>query len=333
MKPIAFIILLFTLLTADGLSQTYENLVFEGAGIRGLAYAGVVHELEQQGLRPQFKRVGGTSAGAITALLFALGYSGEEMEMIITNTKFHKLNDGKWFFIGGINRMNRRFGWYRGEAFSKYIGDLIEAKTGNEDITFLEMKHNGYPEVHVTGTCLNKQALTIFNYKTYPNMKVRDALRVSMSIPLYFEAVFLDSEGTVINHPKHPEDFDLFIDGGLTGNFPIWMFDSQDDASGESIPNPLTLGIRIDSAAQIDSDASERALVSQEITSFSDYIGALYIYVNENLNRHPLSQIHWNNTISVSSGNIGPKIRKLSLKEKELLFMNGKQAVSNYYMH
>jgi hypothetical protein len=113
------------------------------------------------------------------------------------------------------------------------------------------------------------------------------------------------------------------------------MFDSQDEASGKSIPSQLTPGTRIVRAAQIESDsnASERALVPKEITSFIDYIGALYMYVNENLNRHPLSNMHWNNTISVSSGKIGRKFRKLSLKEKELLFMTGKQAVSNYYMH
>lgn len=331
MRPIIAIVFISFSFSIGVISQTYENLVFEGAGMRGLAYAGVVDELEHRELRSNFKRVGGTSAGAISALLFALGYTGKEMELIITHTNYNKLNDGKWFFIGGINRLRSRYGWYKGEAFSKYIGHLIAAKTGNADITFMEMKKAGYPEVYITGTCLNKQELIIFSYLNYPNMKVRDALRISMSIPLYFEAVFLDTEGKVIKRPKHPEDYDLYVDGGITGNFPMWMFDEKDPVSGELIPNPSTLGIRIDTDAQLSNDAKNKQLVSHKITSFDAYINAFYIFVIENLNRPALTAVHWQHTISVSSGTVGPRIRKLSLEEKQTLFRNGEAAVQTFF--
>ena len=45
----------------------YENLVFEGAGIRGIAYCGALMELDEKGMLADIKRVGGTSSGAITA--------------------------------------------------------------------------------------------------------------------------------------------------------------------------------------------------------------------------------------------------------------------------
>ncbi len=331
MRSFIVIVIISFSFSIGAVGQTFENLVFEGAGIRGLAYAGVVDELERRNLRSNVKRVGGTSAGAITALLFALGYTGKEMELIIAHTNYNKLNDGKWFFIGGLNRLHSRYGWYKGEAFSNYIGHLIEAKTGNADITFMEMKTAGYPEIYITGTCLNKQELTVFSYLNYPNMKLRDALRVSMSIPLYFEAVFLDEEGNLIKRPKHPEDFNLYVDGGITGNFPIWMFDEEDPISGKLTPNPKTLGIRIDTDEQLKNDAKNKALVAQNITSLDAYINALYIYVIENLNRPALSPVHWQNTISVSSGTVGPRIRKLSLEEKQTLFRNGQLAVRTFF--
>ena len=39
------------------------------------------------------------------------------------------------------------------------------------------------------------QELVILSNETYPKMKVKDAVRISMSIPIYFQAVFVDSIG------------------------------------------------------------------------------------------------------------------------------------------
>ena len=40
----------------------------------------------------------------LSALTISLGYSGKEIENIISKTNFKKFNDGGFFFIGGINR-------------------------------------------------------------------------------------------------------------------------------------------------------------------------------------------------------------------------------------
>ncbi len=119
--------------------QPYTNLVFEGGGIRGIAYVGALEVLDETKILPGIERVAGTSAGAIAALTVSLGYKPTEIEKIIYDTKIQKFNDGKFFFIGGINRMNQKYGWYRGEAFSKWLGEIIKAKTGNAEITFREL--------------------------------------------------------------------------------------------------------------------------------------------------------------------------------------------------
>src|SRR3954466_8455135 len=87
-----------------------HNLVFEGAGIRGIAYCGALKEMESRGLISGIKRVAGTSAGALMAMAISLGYSADELKEIISNTNFKEFNDGKYFFIGGINRLDRYFG-------------------------------------------------------------------------------------------------------------------------------------------------------------------------------------------------------------------------------
>ena len=300
-----------------------KNLVFEGAGIRGIAYCGVVHQLEAQNILYSIQRVGGTSSGAIVALTLSLGYSGSEIEAIITGTNFKKFNDGNYFFIGGINRTNKYFGWYRGNKFESWLNGIIREKTGNADITFEQMHAQGFKDLYITGTCLNKQQMVIFSRETYPNMRVKDAVRISMSIPLYFEAVFIDKEGKVIHHPKEKEGFDVMVDGGFTGNFPIHMFDSAGHC------NFSTLGFRIDSKEQIQNDQEEKTLAPLPIENFKGYMSAFYNIVIESLNRQQLTSEDWQRTVSVNDGNVRPRIRKLSNEEISTLIENGRQAVKN----
>ena len=313
-------------------AQPYRNLIFEGAGIRGIAYVGALKELENQNILSGIENVGGTSAGAIAALCVALGYSSEEIEKIIYATKLQQFNDGKFFFIGGLIRTTHSYGWYRGKAFTKWLEKIIEAKTNNSDITFSELHTKGFRDLHVTGTSLNQQKLIVFSRENYPEMKVKDAVRISMSIPLYFEPVFISSDGKVLPKRRVSEPFDIMVDGGITGNFPIFIFDSVDNKSHEPtrIPNAATLGFRIDTPTQILFDKENKGLAPVPVTRFNSYVGACYNYVIENLNRNDLTSADWERTISISSGNIGPKVKRLSPGEKHLLITNGQLAAQKF---
>ena len=80
------------------------------------------------------EKVGGTSSGAIVAmLLFHWAIQVKKLKNIIAKTNFKKLNDGRFFFIGGINRMNKYFGWYKGKKAEKWLEKIIEEKTGNDE--------------------------------------------------------------------------------------------------------------------------------------------------------------------------------------------------------
>jgi len=47
--------------------DAFKHLVFEGGGVRGIAYAGAIEVLESNGILNSIESVTGTSAGAITA--------------------------------------------------------------------------------------------------------------------------------------------------------------------------------------------------------------------------------------------------------------------------
>src|SRR5688572_31969488 len=91
------IIILFTLfqfisgrINAQTDPVVYRNLVFEGAGLRGIAYVGAVEMLDSLGVLQNIERVGGTSAGAIIALAIALRYTPDEMKEMVSKINFNK---------------------------------------------------------------------------------------------------------------------------------------------------------------------------------------------------------------------------------------------------
>jgi len=314
-------------------AQEYTNLVFEGGGMRGIAYAGSLRELENRQQLKNIERVAGTSAGAIAALLVSLNYSADEIKPIIFDTPFKEFNDGQYFFVGGISRTNNRYGWYQGKEFVKWIEGLIEAKTGNKDITFRELREQGFRDLYVTGTSLNNQQLVVFSAVSYPDMKIKDAIRISISIPLYFEAVVIDKKGKVLDIETATGDYDIMVDGGFTANFPIFIFDTYHKQNGSLLrtANMKTLGLRIDTEEQIAYDNEQKGLAPIAIDSFKDYLSAFYNYILENLNRPLLTADDWKRTVSISSGGIGPKVRELSTDQKEELYANGMKAVQVFF--
>ena len=69
----------------------YHNLVFQGGGAKGLMYVGALTALEEQNLLKKIRRVAGTSAGAITALLVALNFSSTQIQQALQDLTVHKL--------------------------------------------------------------------------------------------------------------------------------------------------------------------------------------------------------------------------------------------------
>lgn len=326
----------FFFLQSISFAQTPRNLVFEGAGIRGIAYCGALRKMEEKNWLQPVLRVGGTSAGAVTAMVVALGYDSREIQQIITGTSFKKLSGGPFSFLGGINRISRYFGWYKTQRVDEWLGRIIAAKTGNPDITFRELKEKGFKDLYVTGTSLNQQQLVVFSYENYPDMKVRYAVRISMGIPFYFEAAFIDNLGRPIQHPKNKSGLNVMVDGGITGNFPIRLFDSTKYINGDPGLNQFqvnkeTIGLRIDSDDQIDKDSRrESGLAMLPVNSVKEYTAALYNFVIENLNRQSLTIEDWSRTISISSSHISPRLRKMKKTEIELLITNGMKGFDNF---
>lgn len=308
-----FLIIFFTKANA-----TYTHWVFEGAGIRGIAYVGALKELNKNNYLDSLEVVGGTSAGSITACFLALGFTPAEMETELRKLNFRKFNDNRVPLFSGIRNITKFYGWYKGDAFEKWSRRLIASKTGNGDITFKELHDNPkYKDLYIMGASINNQKSINFNYKTYPDMQIATAVRISMSIPYYFKAVIIDANGQRLKKQPKTGYYDICVDGGLTSNLPVELFKT---------PQDNILGFQIVRDDEKNYTGKEKIAPYTKLKGLGNFMKASYNLSKEDkqnlkLNNYPNVKI-----ISISDGNVGPRIRKLKTKTVDLLLENGRLA-------
>lgn len=314
-------------LNGQGQGYPYKNLVLEGGGIKGFAYIGAFEVLDSLGILQQIEKVGGSSVGAIQATLLAIGYTPAEMKTLSKNIPLKSFNDG--FFPGGISRLKRNFGFYKGEKIYSWLEEMISAKTGDADITFMQLHQQAieknYKDLYITGTDLTYRTLRIFSYQTFPAMRIKDALRISLSIPLYFEPVLIDDEGRIVKEGRG-SNVHLMVDGGLLSNFPLQMFDTSFVKDGKEMEqlNNNTLGLLLDKPEQVKYLSQQKGIYPIQMNTLGEYLVAVYKTIidkpnpdNKNVQR----------TITISDMNLSGRPRKLSEATINKLVENGREGV------
>jgi NTE family protein len=325
------------------LKYQFKNLVFEGGGVKGLAYVGALKELEQRKITQNLKRVGGTSAGAINALLLSLGCSLEETRNILSNLDFNNFLDDSWGVLRDLNRLKDDFGWYKGDFFRAWIGNIIKEKTGNEHSTFNDLKNRKFKDLYLMGTNLSTGFSEVFSFEHTPRKRVVDAVRISMSIPLFFAAVR--------NMRK-----DVYVDGGVLNNYPVKLFDREKyvirskrkdhcratgyyneenkkitRTSSKYIYNKETLGFRLDTEQEIAMFRDGAEPVHEEIKDFFDYAWALIKTVLNAQNNQHLHTDDWHRTVYIDTIGVGTTDFDLDDKMKKRLVEEGSKGTKRYF--
>ena len=327
-------LLLLQVHPATAQQVVYKNLVLEGGGVKGFAYAGAFEVLDSLGVLQNIDRVAGTSAGAIQATLLAVGYAPKEMMEIATNMPLKEFNDG--FFPGGLRRLKKKFGFYKGEKLAGWIEQLIAAKTGDSNITFIQLhqlrQQKNYKDLYITGTDLTHRCLRVFSYENYPNMRIKDAVRISFSIPLYFEPVIIDDAGT-IQKDRKDANFHLMVDGGLLSNYPLQVFDSVKYVYNDTTPNvhrrnPYTLGLLLDKPEQLE--FKQQGNYPLPINTLTGYVSAVYQTI---IDKPKPEDGGLQRTVTISHLNLSGRIRKLSAATTQRLVESGRQGVRRFFMN
>lgn len=316
------------------LQQQYVDLVFEGGGVRGIALAGALAVLEEHGYLPQ--NLAGTSAGAIVATLRAAGYQGEELRRIIASEQYARLLQTDWLdrlpLIGAPLSILLHLGIYQGDVFFEDMSRLLAAKGVR---TFGDLVHPAYAsepryryKVQVIASDVTAHRLLLLPQDAEAlgvvpdELNVALAVRMSMSIPIFFEPVRFHNPRTGREH--------IIVDGGMLSNFPVWVFDSPD------VPDWPTFGIRL------VQDDPKRALDGQPPvlvphtgtggggTTVVEYVEGLVHTMMEAHDRLYMDQSTFVRTITIPTGTIASTNFNLTPEQVTQLFEAGRTAAQQF---
>lgn len=210
------------------------GIVLGGGGAKGAAHIGVLKYIEELGIPVDY--VAGTSMGSIIGGLYALGYTPNEIEELISNLDWGK------YMSNTIERRDassadklRRSTYLVNIPFNhgQFIDKLktIHANNDNQELDPRSLI-SSLPDSFIGGTdllnlfnslCIGYQDTMNFNDLPIPfacvatdlttgepvvirSGKFPEAIRASMSIPGVFSPITIDGK--------------MLVDGGLTNNFP-----------------------------------------------------------------------------------------------------------------
>ncbi|MCK5694843.1 MAG: patatin-like phospholipase family protein, partial [Bacteroidales bacterium] len=194
-------------------SRPKIGYVFSGGGAKGMAHVGVLKVLEEVGLEPDY--ITGTSMGSIMGGLYAIGYSADEIAVIIERVDWSKVltneipsnnvlmsrkHEYQRFILempvyGGKPELPA--GLIEGQKLSELFSELSWRQAGVENF-------NDFPYPFI---CIGTDILR--GEKVEMNSgDLSSAMRASMAIPSVFTAVVRDS--------SH-----ILVDGGVMRNFPV----------------------------------------------------------------------------------------------------------------
>ena len=177
--------------------------IFGGGAIRGISYIGAIKALEE--LNINSKTIAGSSVGAIFAVLYAIGYTSEEIKNMFLKINFDLFRDIHFGF-------GKSFAISKGEVFLEWVRDLIEKKFYGENykkcenptVKFKDLDKN---LIIITTDLTNFTCKEFSKFET-PDFEVATAVRISSTMPGLMTPVIY--EGVEL------------VDGDLQKSQPLW---------------------------------------------------------------------------------------------------------------
>lgn len=328
------------------MTYNFKNFVFQGGGVKGIAYVGAQQVFEERNIMQGITKVGGTSAGAINAVLLGLGFSSKETSDILWALDFNNFLDDSWGVLRDFDRLKTDFGWYKGDFFRAWIGKLIKQKTGNSETTFADIEamkaKKGFKSMYLMGTNLSTNFSEVFSAEHSPRTCVADAVRISMSIPLFFAA-------------KRSLRGDVYVDGGVVDNYPIKLFDRKkyvksgnyskpdyyekinasikgnDRPISEYVYNKETLGFRLDTKKELAVFRDQAEPQHHKIDNFFDYSWELINTLIAAQNSSHLNSDDWARTVYIDTMGVQVLDFDISEQKKKALLQSGRSGALKYF--
>ena len=238
------------------------GLVLSGGGAKGIAHIGVIKALEENNIPIDY--ITGTSIGAIIGSLYAMGYSPEEMEELIQSDAFNRWYTGKleagYQFYYKQPEPNPTLA----QIELATLDSMVVVRTTANSLVNPTQMNLAFVDIYsaATAACDNDFdslfvpfraiASDVYNKKTIVLGKgdLGDAVRASMSFPLVFKPIKIDSL--------------LAFDGGIYDNFPY-------DVMVQDFNPDFIIGCNVSGNEPIPSDYDMVGQLRSMIMQKSDY--------------------------------------------------------------
>jgi predicted acylesterase/phospholipase RssA len=187
-----------------------EYLVFSGGGMRGLLVSGALSVLENV-LEKKLLGCGGSSIGALIAMMVVVGYDSKEMQhQFARDADFMRANND-------VLSLTTKYGLNNKTGLVSRLKELLTLKKIDPDITFGQLRLLTNKLLRVTVTNLATEESEIWDACTTPDRCVWEGVATSMALPIICCPTI--AQGLV--------EQQYLVDGGVLDNLPLTMFDQE----------------------------------------------------------------------------------------------------------
>lgn len=207
---LTFILLLVPFSLAHPTPRKKVGIVLSGGGAKGVAHIGAIKVLEELDIPIDY--ITGTSIGAIIGGLYSIGYTSEQLEIIVKQTNWidlltdkisrdaipfpFKLDDSKYLISLPIKNNEKSGGIIKGRNISQLLQQLAEGYNNTTN----------FDSLPIPFACIATDMATN-QIEVIRSGKLSEAMRASMAIPVVFTPLYSDKK--------------VLIDGGFKDNLPI----------------------------------------------------------------------------------------------------------------
>ncbi len=291
--------------------------MFSGGGVKGIAFAGAIAAAEKAGYT-EWKRLAGTSAGAIAAMALAVGYDAAGMRAALEATDYSLIGESPNLVRRVINLVRRR-GLTRGTGLTEWIEGLLQDAPAPAR-TFGELDGR----LQVVGCDLAHSRLVVFPedvvlYEDESGRPMRpedfpiaEAVRVSSGYPFFFPPLALRDRVT-----KHDA---VLVDGGVASAFPVFLFDRP-------APRRPTWGFRLHAGMGVEQPSH------REIGGIDWPVEMARAILDTAMNAFDTRDVlgFGDRVVSIPTGDVETLDFNLSAEERDFLFRSGQEAGNAFF--
>ena len=233
----------------------FENLVFEGGGVKGMVYIGATKALEKLGLLANIHRYAGSSIGALFAACLSMGCSSAQLEEWVGQGLPEVKTPS---VLDMLIHFTRTCGIVDIEILRQFVVKVVAHKV-DPSINLLQLYNLTHNDLVIVATDLSQGEYLYLCHQQTPNVLLVDALIASMAIPVIFSPFRHSSGG-------------FWGDAGMfTNNYPVWLFNETGHFTRSSTIATETLGIRVLTTQEFRNERGH-----SPIASWWDYGKAVY---------------------------------------------------------